>query len=58
MRASHDLTKVSVSFTEKNLGPNAGLFPAAALAQRIGLDSLVDQPLRLADMARTAARRC
>ena len=48
MRASHDLTKVSVSFTEKNLVPNAGLLPAAALAQRIGLGELVDQRLVLA----------
>jgi hypothetical protein len=42
------LTKVSVSFTEKNLVPNAGLLPAAALAQRIGLGELVDQRLVLA----------
>jgi hypothetical protein len=42
------LTKVSVSFTEKNLVPNAGLLPAAVLAQRIGLGALVDQRLRLA----------
>jgi len=37
-----------VGFTEKNLVPNAGLLPAAALAQRIGLGELVDQRLRLA----------
>lgn len=37
-----------MSFTEKNLVPNAGLLPAAALAQRIGLGELVDQRLRLA----------
>jgi hypothetical protein len=36
-----------VSFTEKNLVPNAGLVTAAALAQRIGLGDLVDQRLRL-----------
>ena len=48
MRASHDLTKVSVSFTEKNLVPNAGLLPAAALAERIALGELVDQRLVLA----------
>jgi hypothetical protein len=48
VRASHDLTKVSVSFTEKNLVPNAGLLPAAMLAQQIGLGELVDQRLRLA----------
>ena len=48
MRASHDLSRVSVSFTETNLVPNAGLLPAAALAQRIGLGELVDQRLQLA----------
>jgi hypothetical protein len=48
VRASHDLSRVSVSFTEKNLVPNAGLLPAAALAQRVGLGDLVDQRLRLA----------
>jgi len=37
-----------VSFTEKNLVPNAGLLPAAVLAQRIGLGELVDQRLGLA----------
>jgi hypothetical protein len=37
-----------MSFTEKNLVPNAGLFPAALLAQRIGLGELVDQRLLLA----------
>jgi len=36
-----------VSFTEKNLVPNAGLLPAAALAQRIGLADLVDERVRL-----------
>lgn len=48
MRASHDLSRVSVSFTEKNLIPNAGLLPAAVLVQRIGLGELVDQRLQLA----------
>ena len=37
-----------MSFSEKNLVPNAGLLPAAALAQRIGLGELVDQRLGLA----------
>jgi hypothetical protein len=39
---------VSLSFTETNLVPNAGLVTAAALVQRIGLADLVDQRLRLA----------
>jgi hypothetical protein len=37
-----------VSFSEANLVPNAGLLPAAVLAQRIGLGDLVDRRLRLA----------
>ena len=37
-----------MSFTEKNLVPNAGLLPAAVLAQRIGLGELIDQRLGLA----------
>lgn len=48
MRASYDLSRVSVSFTEQNLVPNAGLLPAAALAQRIGLGELVDERVRQA----------
>jgi len=43
------LNRVWVSFTEQNLIPNAGLLPAAALAQRIGLAEVVDQRLRLAE---------
>jgi len=42
------LSKVSVSFTEQNLVPNAGLLPAAVMAQRVGLADLVDQRLHLA----------
>jgi len=48
MRASHDLSRVSVSFDEPNLVPCAGLLPAAVLAQRIGLGGLVEQRLTLA----------
>jgi hypothetical protein len=42
------LSRVSVNFTEKNLIPNAGLLPAAVLAQRIGVGELIDQRLGLA----------
>jgi hypothetical protein len=48
MRASHDLSRVSVSFDEPNLVPCAGLLPAAVLAQRLGLGGLVEQRLTLA----------
>lgn len=37
-----------MSFDETNLVPNAGLLPAAVLAERIGMAELVDQRLRLA----------
>ncbi len=37
-----------MSFDETNLVPNAGLLPAAVLAQRLDLDGLVDGRLRLA----------
>jgi hypothetical protein len=45
VRASHELSRVSVSFDEKNLVPNAGLLPAAVLAQRIDLTGLIDDRL-------------
>ena len=48
VRASHDLSRVSVSFDEANLVPSAGLLPAAVLAQRVGLSSLVEARVRLA----------
>ena len=48
MRASHDLGRVSTAFDETNLVPNAGLLPAAVLAQRVDLSGLVDARLRLA----------
>jgi hypothetical protein len=48
VRASHDLARVSVSCVESNLVSVAGLLPAAALAQKIGLAELVDRRVRLA----------
>ena len=47
MRASHDLSHLSVSFDESNLVPSAGLLPAAVLAQRVGLGGLLDRRLTL-----------
>ncbi len=38
-----------MSFTEANLIPNAGLLPAAMLAQRIGLAELIEERLTLAE---------
>lgn len=48
MRASYDLSRVSVSFDEPNLVPSAGLLPAAVLAQRIDLGGLVEARVTLA----------
>ncbi len=48
MRASHDLSRVTTTFDESNLVPNAGLLPAAVLAQRIDLGGLVDRRVNLA----------
>jgi hypothetical protein len=47
VRASHDLSRVTTTFDESNLVPNAGLLPAAVLAERIGLAGLIDERLRL-----------
>jgi hypothetical protein len=44
-----NLSSVSVSCDEPNLVSGAGLLPAAALAQRIGLASLVERRVRLAE---------
>ncbi len=46
-----------MSFDETNLVPNAGLLPAAVLAERIGLAELVDKRLHLARHGANSARR-
>jgi hypothetical protein len=46
-----------VSFTEMNLVPIAGLLPAAALAQQVGVGDLVDQGLRLAGEGATSGSK-
>lgn len=48
MRSSHDLSRVTVTFTETHLIPNAGLLPAAMLTQRVDLARLIDERLHLA----------
>lgn len=48
MQASHNLSRVSCTFDEPNLVPAAGLLPAAALAQKVGLADLVERRVRLA----------
>jgi hypothetical protein len=47
VRASDDLSRVTTTFDESNLVPNAGLLPAAVLAKRIDLASLVDEQMTL-----------
>ena len=47
MRASHNLSGVSVSCDEPNLVSGAGLLPAAVLAQKVGLAGLVERRVRL-----------
>ena len=47
MRASHELTRVSVSYDEANLVSAAGMLPVAALAQKLELAELIDTRLRL-----------
>jgi hypothetical protein len=46
---SHDLSRVTTTFDESNLVPNAGLLPAAVLAQRLDLAGLFDSRLRLVE---------
>jgi hypothetical protein len=48
MRASHNLSSVSVSCDEPNLVSGAGVLPAAVLAQKVGLAGLVQRRVRLA----------
>jgi hypothetical protein len=47
MRASHELEKLTTSFDEPNLVPNAGLLAPALLAQKLGIAELVDDRVRL-----------
>lgn len=51
MRASHALTAMSLRFDEPNLIGSAGLVPAAALMDRIGLDGLVRAHVRIEGVA-------
>jgi len=48
VQANHDLSRVCATFDEANLVPNAGLLPAAVLAQRLDLGGLIDRRLHLA----------
>ena len=54
VKASHNLSAVTVTFDEDNLVPNAGLIAPAAMAQRLGVAPLVQARVRL-DQARPGA---
>ena len=43
MEASHELSRVSVSFDEPNLVSHAGLVPVAELAQRLRVAERIDE---------------
>ncbi len=47
MRASHELSRVAVSFDDPNLVSHAGLVQAASLWQRLGMPGVVRRGLRL-----------
>src|SRR5512142_1842301 len=48
MQASHELSRVSVSFDEPNLVSHAGLVPVAELAQRLQVGERIDAAVTLA----------
>lgn len=47
MRASHDLTRVALTYDESNLVSSAGLLAPAVLTQKLELAELIDARLRL-----------
>jgi len=51
MQASHELSRVSVSFDEPNLVSHAGLVPVAELAQRLRVGERIDETVTLAGSA-------
>lgn len=57
MRASHDLSRVSVSCDEPNLVSAAGLLAAAALMQKVGLAELVERRVHLAQHGANSATK-
>src|SRR5512135_1127489 len=48
MQASHELSRVSVSFDEPNLVSHAGLVPVAELAQRLQVGERIDATVTVA----------
>ena len=47
VRLLHELAKIDVTFDDPHLVSRAGLVPVMALAQRAGLDSLVEEHVRI-----------
>ena len=48
-RVSHNLDRLSVSFDDPNLVPNAGLLLVGTLVARLGLEALVNEMVRLGE---------
>ena len=48
-RVSHAIGRVGVSFDEPNLVANAGLLLTATLSDRLGLEAMIDETVRLDD---------
>ena len=46
-RVSHAIGRVGVSFDDPNLVANAGLLLTATVAERLGLEDLIDDTVRL-----------
>jgi len=46
-QVSHGIDRIDVTFDDSSLVANAGLLLAATLAQRLGLEALIDQTVRL-----------
>jgi len=47
MRASHELSRVEVSFDDPNLVSHAGLLQVASLWQRLGMPGVIARGVRL-----------
>ena len=59
-RVSHGIDRVEVSFDDPNLVANAGLLLTATVADRLGLEALIDATVKLGSHVGSAAQgaRC
>ena len=56
-RVSHALDRIDATFDDPNLVANAGLLLVATLSQRLGLEALIDQSVRLEGVGGARAGR-